>query len=253
MPTYNLLNTIATYLLLVYNLLHYKKKRELLSGPSHAAMRHFQAKGNFVAKVLAKPFLWTILEIGLISSLQYIYVGFLNAGLGNLLKTGANYFGIIYFAPLLVFAFCLAVRIDPLAQMDLITPAYPLALTLVKISCFVTGCCGGIAWVNGKYNPVTRRIEFPAQLLESAVAFALFLFLTCFKKKFKKGTIFPIYLTVYSALRFCTEFFRSDPNVLCGLKTYHFLCIIGVILGVTEYIAVRKYDARMQSKKIEEK
>ena len=252
MSWFGLLNTIAAYLLLVYNLLHFKQKRELLSGPSRAAMRYFGTKENAVAKMLAKPVLWTVIEIYVISGLQYMLVGFLNTGTAKLFNTGANYFGIIYFAPILVVGFCLLVRIDPLAQMDLITPAYPLTLALSKVACQFAGCCRGVKWIYGLYNPFSRQIEFPSPLLEAAVAFLLFIFLQCFKKKFKKGTIFPIYLTAFSAIRFFTEFTRCEPAVLWGLKAYHYFCIVGVIVGLIEYWAVRKYDAWMQ-KKAEEK
>lgn len=252
MSWFGLLNTIGTYLLLLYNLLHFKKKRELLSGPSRAVIQKFQTKEGFVAKVLGNLWVWTIIEIVIISYIQYIGVGFLNTMTSRIFNTGANYFGIIYYAPLFVFAFCLLVKIDPLAQLDLITPAYPIALTMAKIACQFAGCCRGVRWIYGIYNPTSRLIEFPAPLLEAAVAFGLFLFLQCCKKRFKKGTIFPIYLTAFSAIRFFTEFTRCEPAVLWGLKAYHYFCIVGVIVGLIEYWAVRKYDAWTQ-KKAEEK
>ena len=132
--------------------------------------------------------------------------------------------------------------------MDLITPAYPLALTVSKVACYFAGCCRGVEWEKGFYNPVSRLIEFPAQLLEAGVALLLFVFLLCFKSKFKKGTVFPIYLLVYSFLRFFTEFTRCEPSVFMGLKTYQILCIVGVAVGVLEYIAVRRYDAKDQNR-----
>ena len=245
---YSIINAIGAILLLIYNLLQFKKKREFLSTPSHAAIGYFNGKDNVVAKILAKPGFWTIIEICVISCLQYICVGFLNTQTARIFNTGANYFGIIYYAPLIVFVFCMLVKINPLKQLDLITPAYPLALTVVKISCQVTGCCRGVKWIYGLYNPSSNQIEFPAPLLEAAVALLLFVFLHCFRKKFKKGTMFPIYLTAYSGIRFFTEFLRCEPNILWGLKAYHFFCIVGVVLGVIEYWAVCKYGTWIEQK-----
>lgn len=245
MQLYSLLNNIATILLIVYNILHYKQKKVILGDVSHRTVAYCASKRW---PVLSTVGFWVILEILIISAAQYYLTGYFNMMLGKVLDTGANYFGNLFSAPVLVLLACVLLKIDFLAQMDLVTPAFPLALSLSKIACFPAGCCGGIEWEHGLYNPHTHRIEFPAQLLEAGVAFLLFIFLQCFKKKFKKGTVFPIYLIAFSATRFFTEFLRGEPNVLWGLKTYHFLCITGVVLGILEYLAACKYDVHMQKK-----
>lgn len=250
MSFYNIFNSIGTYALLIFNLLHFKKKRQLLSGASCFAIEHFKSKQQKgIYKVLSAAGFWTVIEILVIYMVQYYFTINFNSYFGNLVNTGANYFGLILFAPLLVVVLCLIIKVDPLAQLDLIAPGYPLALIFVKIACYFGGCCRGIEWENGFYNPISRLIEFPIQLLESAVALVLFVFLFTCRKKFKKGTVFPIYLIVYSALRFFTEFLRVEPKVFMGLKTYQILCIIGVVVGVIEYIVARKYDAYLQKKK----
>lgn len=239
MSYFALFNTIGSIALVLYNLLHFKKKKCMLGKVSSSLIDHFQAKEQkWYGKILSSIVWWTFVEICLISMAQYLCVGFLNAGASKLFNTGANYFGVLYGAPFMVLLVCLMLKIDYFAQMDLITPAYPLALVFVKIACHFGGCCCGIPWENGTYNPITRQIEFPAQLLESGVALFLFIVLFSFRNRFKKGTVFPIYLITYSALRFFTEFFREEPAVFMGLKTYQFLCIAGVILGVIEYVIV---------------
>lgn len=242
-------NSISTVVLLAYNLLHYKEKKKLLGGVSHSVIKYFSAKKqNLVYKVLSSVGLWTVIEILLVFMLQYYLTGNFNGIFGNIVNTGANYYGLMFFAPPLVIALCFLMKIDPLAQMDLIAPAYPLALIFVKIACFSAGCCRGVRWIYGVYNPTSRLIEFPSQLLESAVALLLFVFLLICKKKFKKGTVFPVYLMTYSALRFFTEFTRVEPKVFMGLKTYQILCIVGVAVGALEYLAARKYDAYVKRK-----
>lgn len=245
MTLYLFFNMVAVTVLIAYNLLHYKEKKLLLSKASLAAIRYFEAKQK---KVLSATGFWVVAEIWIISIVQHTIGMFINPAFGNLVGTGANYYGLLFFQPLLVIALCILIKVDPLAQMDLITPAYPLALIFTKIACYFGGCCNGIPWEQGFYNPISRLIEFPVQLLESAAALLLFIFLQVCKKKFKKGTVFPIYLMAYSALRFFTEFFRVEPEVFMGLKTYQILCIVGVIVGVLEYLAARKYHAWMQRK-----
>ena len=239
-------NTISIVVLFLYNLLHYKEQKLLLGGTSHSAIKYFESKGH--KGILSSIGFWAVIEILLVSMVQYYLTGGFNGIFGNLVNTGANYYGLMFFAPPLVVALCFLMKIDPLAQMDLITPAYPLALVFVKIACFFAGCCSGVRWIYGFYNPTSRLIEFPSQLLESAVALLLFVFLLTCKKKFKKGTVFPIYLMSYSALRFFTEFTRVEPEVFMGLKTYQILCIVGVVVGALEYLAACKYHAWTQRK-----
>jgi len=249
MSLYTIFNSISIVVLLAYNLLHYREKKQLLGGVSQSAIKRFEAKEQKgIYRVLSSVGFWTVIEIWLVFLLQYYLTGSFNGIFGNIVNTGANYYGLMFFAPPLVIAFCFLMKIDPLAQMDLIAPAYPLALVFVKIACFFGGCCRGVPWEHGFYNPVSRLIEFPTQFLESAVALLLFVFLQLCKKKFKKGTVFPIYLMTYSALRFFTEFTRVESEVFMGLKTYQILCIVGVAVGALEYLAARKYDACVKRK-----
>lgn len=238
-------NVISGCMLLLYNILQFKKKRQFLSGVSKRIMRHMKSRNlGKIGRLLASANLWAILELLIVSLVQYICVGFLNSGASQLFKTGANYFGILYGAPILVVLLCLLIKTDPLAQMDLVTPSYPLALFFSKIACHFGGCCCGIPWKKGMFNPITRQIEFPAPFLEAGVALLLFIVLFSFRNRFKKGTVFPIYLISFSAIRFFTEFTRVEPDVFLGLKIYQFLCIAGVFLGVIEYVLVYLYGEK---------
>lgn len=237
-------------MVLAYNMLHYKEKKMLLGGVSRSVMEYCESKEQRgVYKILASLGFWVFLETLLVTIVQYYSASFLNWPFGDLVGTGANYFGLVYFAPLLVVVLCVLLKIDPLAQLDLITPAYPLALFFSKIGCQFAGCCRGIEWEHGFYNPVSELVEFPAPLLEAGVALLLFIFLLCCKNKFKKGTVFPIYLMVYSGIRFFTEFLRWEPSVFLGLKTYQILCLVGVLVGALEYLIARKYDANARVQK----
>lgn len=247
---FGVLNTVATAVLVMYNLLQYKEKRKILGGVSLSAMSFFaQKRQSGLYKVLSAAGLWVVLETILISAMQHYVAGYFNGIFGDLFHTGANYFGMMTAGPLLVLMMCLLLRIDPLAQMDLITPAYPLALIFTKLACFFTGCCRGMAWEHGFYNISTKLTEFPAQLLEAAVALLLFLLLISCRKRMEKGTVFPVYLIVYSGTRFFTEFTRCEPRVFMRLKTYQLICLGGVLLGLIEYFLVCKYNARRQKTK----
>lgn len=244
---YGVFNTIGIVAVLVYNLLQYQKKKELLGGVSKSVMAYFaekQWRGPWTTVAF-----WVVLETILVSAAQRYFGGFFNAPFGELFNTGANYFGMLFGAPLLIALVCILLRIDLRAQFDLITPAYPLALIFVKVACYFAGCCRGIAWDGGIYNPITNLTEFPAQLLECAMSLALFVFLLFCKGKLKKGTVFPVYLMAYSGTRFFTEYLRCEPRVFWGLKTYQLLCLAGVLVGAVEYLLVCGYNRREEAKK----
>lgn len=239
---YSLFNALAVLTVTLYNLLQYKKKRLILGGVSHSLISYFQEKETCgLGKILGNVTFWVVVETVIITAAQYYSAAFLNTPFGNIFDSGANYFGLVFFAPLLVVVFCAVLKIDALDQLDLITPAYPLGLTISKVACYFAGCCRGVEWEKGFYNPVSQRMEFPAQLLEAGVAFLIFIVLLIFKNKFSKGTVFPAYLIIYSATRFFTEFTRCEPNVFMGLKIYQILCLVGIVVGVAEYFIVRAF------------
>lgn len=250
MKYYYLLNMTGMAMVFLYNLLHIKQKREILGSVARKLhSRYADASSGGIKKLLAKEDFWVVLEILLITGFQYVSSGVLNTWFGDLVGTGANYFGLVLFAPLLVVAVCLLLRIDPLKQMDLITPAYPLALIFVKFACFSARCCQGMECSFGFYWPERDLVEFPSQLLEAAVALMLFILLLRIKDKMATGTLFPFYLTVYSAVRFFTEFTRWEQPVFGVFKRYHLLCLLGILVGFIEYFVVYEfYQSQLRKK-----
>ena len=95
------------------------------------------------------------------------------------------------------------------------------------------------------YNHAVQAKEFPVQLVEMGLAALIFIFLLVFKKKIRLGGMLPTYIILYSATRFFSEFLRCEPNLLFGLKTYQFLCILGVLYGIMLLFAVDILDSDM--------
>lgn len=240
---YDILNLISAVFLLVFNLTQIKKKRLISSNASLLLINYFQKKKK--SKLLSNINFWIIIEIVIISLVQYGLAPNLNDKFGEIVGTGDNYFGTLFFIPFILLIFYYIIGVDPLKQTDLITPAYPLALVVVKLACFCHGCCNGIECSFGLYNHDTGLFEFPVQLVESGLALLIFISLLLWRKKAKDGTLFPTYLIMYSATRFFSEFLRSEPDVIWNLKTYHILCIIGVIVGIIELIIVLKFGNKI--------
>ncbi len=244
---YDLLGIVAIFVLLFFNLWHYKEKSAFLGLHMQKARSFFAEKMPRV-KFLATVSFWAIIETCLVSFFEYSVPGRFNVPFGRLIGTNANYFGLLYTVPFVLLIFCILMRIQPLRQIDLVTPALPLALVFAKLACFCGGCCWGIECSFGLYNYrfTSCRVEFPVQLVEAGLALAIFVFLLFWRKKAKPGTMFPTYLILYSATRFFSEFLRHEPNVLWIFKTYQILCIIGVILGVVQLLLVRKFGDRIE-------
>ena len=239
---YDALGSLSSIIIYLFNILQYKRKKNLQSYSTQYLQNFFyKLKPGSKINILAFPIIWIILEIALFSYVQYELTGFVNRTFGDMVGTGANYFGKLYHIPFLLVAICILFWVDPLKQIDLITPAYPLALVIAKLACFCQGCCRGIEWAGGLYNHSSERYEFPVQLVEAGLALLIFIFLMFWRDKAKPGTMFPTYLILYSATRFFSEFLRHEENVFGILKTYHILCIIGVIVGIVELLIALKF------------
>lgn len=243
---YGLLNTVAAWLVYIYNLTNFKNKNSELSNFSSVIIKRASRNNKFV--FFAKPGLWLFVEIMIVSFVQLTLLGGpLHIKFGLLFQTPPNYFGTLFVKPIILYILFYIIAINPLKKMDLITPAYPLALVSTKLACFCYGCCKGFECTWGLYNNDTQAYEFPTQLVEAGLALCLFIFLLWYKKRAKEGTMFPVYLILYSATRFFSEFTRGDSNRFGPLKTYHLLCIAGVIIGIIELLIVLKYAEKIKA------
>lgn len=239
---YSFLGSLTLYFVMIYNLIQLKSKKDFIGNVSvfYIDVLKKYGKGRIAAFFSNKMF-WAVIETVIISYFQIGFVGMLNTTFGEHVGTGANYFGLLFLTPVLLFVICHLLGIDIIKQYDLITPAFPLALIPTKLACFCQGCCWGIEWEHGLYNNRTGNVEFPVQLVELGLAAVIFIFLLLYRKKAKPGTMYPIYVITYSATRFFSEFLRREENVFGPLKIYQLLCIAGIIVGIIELLLVNKY------------
>jgi phosphatidylglycerol---prolipoprotein diacylglyceryl transferase len=124
--------------------------------------------------------------------------------------------------------------------------AAPLALgtAIGRIGCFLNGCCYGIAakapwgldfFGKGRYLP-TQLIE----MVWALVMFGIIFFWLEKKVKFKTdGSLFLIYLALYSFGRFFVEFIRYNSWRLFGVLSFAQLISI-VVFVVSVYFIIRK-------------
>ena len=233
---YNIFNNIALIVFFLYNIATINKKLAFSSKLSGVYYNYISDKR--VPSILKNKYLIAVIEIIFIFG-AYIHSRPLTSFVGNYIGTGANYYGILYFAPLIMMGLFLILSVNPFKQMDLIAPAFPLALFFIKLACLYQGCCVGFEWEHGVYSHEIDKMIFPTQLVEAILALLIFIFLLCIRKKAKEGTLYPIYAIAYSATRFISEFTRYEDNTFLIFKKYHFVCLVGVIIGVAQYIFIK--------------
>lgn len=99
---------------------------------------------------------------------------------------------------------------------DLIVPYVALAQAVGRIGCFLNGCCYGriIEKGIGVTFPGETVLRMPVQLYSSLGLFIIFLILITLREKRPfEGSIFSLYLVLYSFFRFFMDFLRGDELV----------------------------------------
>lgn len=126
----------------------------------------------------------------------------------------------------------------------------PLFHGFARIGCFLGGCCYGIesdfgftAHGNELVPELNDVCRFPVQLLESACNFIISGILLILLKKFAekgerklRGLIFPLYLLMYTVVRFSDEFLRGDVVRGFFLGTLSTSQCVSILLFITAWI-----------------
>lgn len=129
----------------------------------------------------------------------------------------------------------------PLA--DLVAPPLALGYGIVRIGCFMNGCCYGHETESflGVIFPylegapcIDGAARYPTQLFSSALGFTLFaLLLYLWKRKKFDGQVFLIFLITYSAGRFVVEHFRENLMIFGNITVSQLVsAVIIVVAGI---------------------
>ena len=172
---YDLLSVLMFLPILIFNLSQFGRKKLILSKKTRSIINN--------SRKARKENAYVLLEIIIISLLQYALIPICNSILGNLTNSSFNYFGLLFIGPVVLTIVFIFSGIDVLKHIDLITPAYPLALIVAKLGCFCYGCCYGIECSFGLYNHSNKAVEFPIQLVEAGLALMMFVFLMFIRRK----------------------------------------------------------------------
>lgn len=133
--------------------------------------------------------------------------------------------------------------------MDVITPGVLLAQVIGRVGCTINGCCYGnecslpfaVIYTNpNSYAPVGVAVH-PTQLYEIAFLLIVFGVLFWLRKRFRpEGSLFLIYLGLYSIWRLGIGFLREGTNFLFGLQQAQVIGIV-VLLIVIPILVMRTH------------
>lgn len=126
---------------------------------------------------------------------------------------------------------------------DMFAPFVALGYAMVRIGCFMWGCCYGIVTSSslGMVFPgVDNLTRYPTQLFSSAINVILFILLITYyaRRKFD-GQVFLLYMMGYSIYRFAIEFLRFNESHYLGLSLAQLFSIGLFIVAVIVYIKRR--------------
>ena len=249
---YSLFNTLARVLTIVASLLYFNIKKDSISLYSRTVINFIEQKKLKIGKIKIEK----IVEFILVS-VELLLMGYLpslaakvNRPFGSLVGTGGNYFGLLTVVWLVVILISVLILSNPIKQLDLVAIFLPFRMIFTRLACFFNGCCRGIPWEYGPYNYHYDHPgnQVPVQAIEAGFVLIIFLFLLWYRKRARPGTMFPMYLFLYSGLRFFNEFFTAaDPDIIGPFNMYHILCAIGVVVGLVTFFVMRKYGEKISS------
>ena len=146
--------------------------------------------------------------------------------------------GVLFGGLIGALAYSMAKKIRPGTLLDIIVPSVALGQGFGRIGCFLNGCCYGIP-TDGSWGVLTRYapgLRHPYQLYESAANFALFVVLMRLSEKTEtRGVVTLAYVSGYSVIRFCLEFFRDSEKNLLGLSSAQWLSLALLVLSLLVY------------------
>ncbi len=126
-------------------------------------------------------------------------------------------------------------KIYPWKLADIIAPFIALGYAVVRIGCFLKGCCYGkeatVSWAL-PCSGNDHLLRHPTQIYSMIGSLLIFLVLWKFRnhKRFP-GFLFVLYIGLYSIMRFTVEFFRVAPMVFPWLSLAQLVCIILAVIA----------------------
>ena len=153
--------------------------------------------------------------------------------------SGLTIYGAVLGASLGLWIYCKIAKVKIGYVFDLLAPAVLIAQVLGRIGCTLNGCCygspttlpWGIEYTNFVSYGFGAGMVHPTTIYEIIYCLIIFAVLMKLRGRLKPdGSLFLVYLALYSVWRFGIDFLRAGTPFLFGL---HQAQIIGIIILLT--------------------
>jgi len=144
-------------------------------------------------------------------------------------RGGLAFYGGFILAILAAWVFILKNRMPLWKTADFIAPYMALGHAIGRIGCFLNGCCYG-------------KEGYPVQLYSSLALLSIFVILKLIQNRpHFAGSVFALYLLLYSTARFLIDFLRGDnPLYAFGFTISQLICFAIFAFGALLILFLRK-------------
>ncbi|MDY5943520.1 MAG: prolipoprotein diacylglyceryl transferase [Oscillospiraceae bacterium] len=140
---------------------------------------------------------------------------------------GMSFFGAVFLVPLLMPLLCRPFRLRRLQTLDLCAPCVAGIVSVMRINCWFTECCGGrtFEYMGRSFTPPTQIIDGTWDFL----LMGLLLYLNLNGKR--EGASYPIFLVGYGVMRFLVEFLRETEKDWLYLSHGQWFSLLAIAIG----------------------
>lgn len=141
---------------------------------------------------------------------------------------GVSFFGALFFVPIAFYGVAKIMGISYGKLMDFVSPSLMFMLTVLRLGCYFSGCCGGIAvYFAGEYLE-----QFPTQITEVVFDLLILIGLLLYEKFWDNyGRLYCFIMLYYGLVRFFLEFLRDTQKNWLGMSHGQWFAIISVIVS----------------------
>lgn len=142
--------------------------------------------------------------------------------------SGVSFFGAMFSIPAGVYLIKKIRNQDYGNFMDYVSPALITFLALVRVGCYLSGCCGGITYIRDDLVEVV----VPTQMIECVADLVIMVVLLLLEWQFEgKGILYPFLMVMYGCMRFIVEFFRDTSKDWLCLSHGQWFALACILIG----------------------
>ncbi len=156
--------------------------------------------------------------------------------------SGLSYFGVILISPIIMILVGTILKTNPKAILDIGAPIACAVISLMKLQCWITGCCIGRI-IN--HLPNGRVVRFPSQPVEMIWGLILlFVIMRIEQSEKQRGYVYAWFLLLYGCSRFVLTLLRDTRPFLLGLPGGCVWSLLSIAIGGGVLLAKHRIEIR---------